>query len=169
MAPPPLPLPCAGDARWTRFSLQDSAYQGEPVLDIFIKDIRYSDSAGCASLEVVDRRGRRDRLRYLKELLPGCRDMAVYISTNSRQADLEQRLPRNTAAIYLTGGMDYNTLEPAGGFAELILYDLPLDERVIEYFLKHSLTGKKLTVYLLYTGADRRRNRLIMDLALPTA
>ena len=151
------------------FSLQDSVYQGEPVLDIFIKDIRYSDSAGCASLEVVDRRGRRDRLRYLKELLPGCRDVAVYISTNSRQADLEQRLPRNTAAIYLTGGMDYNTLEPAGGFAELILYDLPLDERVIEYFLKHSLTGKKLTVYLLYTGADRRRNRLLMDLALPSA
>ena len=152
------------------FSLRDSVYRGEPVLDIYLKDIRYSDSAGYAALEVVDRRGRRDRLRYLKELLPGSRNAAVYISTKSRQAALELRLPQKAAPVFLTGGMDYNTLElPATGFTELILYDLPLDERVLEFFLKHSVPGEKLTVYLLYNSADRRRNRLLMDLALPSA
>ncbi|MEW5785983.1 MAG: hypothetical protein AB1767_13075, partial [Bacillota bacterium] len=72
--------------------------------------------------------------------------------------------------LFLTGASDYAGCSlPLQGLAQLVLFDLPLDERIVEMFINHSEPAERARIYLLYSAADRRRNSLLLDLALPSA
>ena len=49
-----------------------------------------------------------------------------------------------------------------------MLYDLPLHGQMLEPFFKSRSGSGAVIVYLLYSEADRKRNDLLLDLALPS-
>lgn len=149
-------------------NLKEGFFRGEPVLNIELKDMRYSDSGRSGRIEVIDRRSQGDRLRLFKELLHRCSAAtAVFVATQKRRASLEETLPPGVKPFFITSGGD-NTALPTGiALKDLILYDLPLYDELLEPFFRHCSKEEDIQIYLLYERKDREINQALLERSLP--
>jgi len=148
-------------------SLKDGCFRNAPVLEIELKDLRYSDSGLSGPVEVIDRRGKGDRARRLKELLRQIPSAAVFVATNHRRAGLGKNLPPGLRPIILTsgGGSDSFLANPAP--ADLILYDLPLYDEILELYFRRRPAAGQVRIHLLYEKRDLEINKLLLEMTLP--
>ena len=155
------------------FTLGEGRYGGRPVLDMVLKDLRRGDIFTCGRVTVIDRRGLRRRLSTLKKILDAESAPAViFVGTKGRKEVLRRQLPPGLPLAFLTSGRDnYEQGLPAAPEEmerALILYDLPLSRRTLESFFESCPGEGPIRVYLLYREADRERNELLINLALPS-
>ncbi len=154
------------------FTLREGYFNDRPVLDMVLKDLRRADRAGCGRVTVIERRGERRRLACLEKILSlEERPVVIFAATKRRQAALKRRLPASKTLAFLGSGRDNyrkgDAALPEGG-RTLVLYDLPLHGQMLEPFFKSCSGSGAVAVYLLYSEADRKRNDLLLDLALPS-
>ncbi len=155
------------------FNLREGSYLERPTLDMVLRDLRGADSAACGRVAVIDRRGAGNRPALLKELLKsgGGKGAVIFTATKRRAAVLKRQLPPGRKFAFLSSGMDNGNREAELLAAEcrlLVLYDLPLSGRLLEPFFNSCSGDLPLDIWLLYSGADLKRNRLLLDLSLPT-
>ena len=155
------------------FNLREGSYLDRPTLDLVLKDLRSAGSAVRGRVTVVDRRSTGRRTALLQELLEsgGGGGAVIFASTGRRAAILKRRLRSGRRLAFLSSGMDNGAVEMEladVGCRLLVLYDLPLSGRLLEPFFKVCSGGAPLEIWLLYGGADVERNRLLLDLSLPT-
>ena len=155
------------------FTLGEGRFNGRPVLDMVLKDLRRGDTFSRGRVTVIDRRGLRRRLSALKKILEA--DSAppvIFTGTKGRREMLQRQLPAGLPLAFLTSGRDnYKGGLPVArseGRRVLILYDLPLSKRTLETFFQGCPGDGAIRVYLLYREADRERNELLLNLALPS-
>ncbi len=154
------------------FTLREGSYLDRPSLDMVLKDLRSGDSRTCGRVAVIDRRGTSNRRAALQELLSaGDGEPAViFAGTERRIAALKRFLPAEQRLAFLSSGRD-NGDRNSALLAEcrlLVLYDLPLSGKLLEPFFKKCAGDAGIHIWLLYGGADRKRNRLLLDLSLPS-
>ncbi len=155
------------------FMLREGSYLGRPSLDMVLKDLRSGDSITRGRVTVTDRRGTADRPAALLELLSaaGGEPATLFVATRRRLAALEKLLPAGQKLAFLSSGGDNEGRDTAlltAGCRLLVLYDLPLAERLLEPFFKNCPGDEALHIWLLYSDADLKRNRLLLDLSLPS-
>ncbi|MGB4682719.1 MAG: single-stranded-DNA-specific exonuclease RecJ [Dethiobacteria bacterium] len=158
------------------FSLREGSYLGQPVAEMVLKDLRSADSGSCGRVTVIDRRGAADRRTLLKEILSSVEGepAAVFAGTGSRAAALKRLLPPpavQRVAFLSSGGDNYNGEREAALLARcrvLVLYDLPLSGKLLEPFFQNCPAGEAIHIWLLYGESDLERNRLLLDLGLPS-
>lgn len=155
------------------FTLREGHFAGRPVLNMVLKDLRRSDRFSGGRVTVIDRRGQDNRLAALKRLLRTGEAAAVFVGTKRRKEALRQRLPAELQLDFMSSGGDNRgggRLAPAAavGRRTLLLHDLPLAPRMLEPFFASCAGGAGVRIALLYSGADRERNDLLLDLALPS-
>lgn len=148
------------------FNLQAGTFKDQPVLNVELKDLGYSDSSASGRLELIDRRGEPERLNYIRELIRVSGQVAVFVSTRRREEMLKRRLPREV--LFITSGKVYRELTFKQVCNQLVLYDLPLHFRLLApYFKGHSLLSK-IQVHLLYSSRSREINERLTAMALPS-
>jgi len=158
------------------FSLREGSYLDQPVLEMVLKDLRSGDSGSCGRVTVIDRRGAVNRQAVLKEILNSMdgETAAVFAGTGHRIASLKRLLPPPVTQrlAFLSSGRDnYNEDRDAPLFAScrvLVLYDLPLSEKLLEPFFNNCPGDGAIHIWLLYGKADLKRNRLLLDLSIPS-
>ncbi|MGB4443412.1 MAG: single-stranded-DNA-specific exonuclease RecJ [Dethiobacteria bacterium] len=155
------------------FTLREGHYRDQPVLDMVLKDLRRGDKFSCGRVTVIDQRGQRNRLASLMELFKDNRTTpaTIFVGTKRRKAALKQQLPAEPPLAFLSSGRDnYKRAASAlpTGCRALVLYDLPLSGKLLEPFFKNCPGDAGIQIYLLYSGADRKRNELLLNLALPS-
>lgn len=153
------------------FTLKEGRYNDRPVLDMVLKDLRRGESFAGERITVVDRRGRRRPALLNRFLQADGAPAIIFAATKGRRAALKEKLTVEQPLAFLGGGGD-NYGEaipvPTGGYRVLVLYDLPLTEKIVQLFFDRCAAAGGLRIYLLYNEADRRRNDLLLDLALPS-
>ena len=167
------PLLARGRRLDLAFNLREGSYLDRPTLDLVLKDLRSADSALRGRVTVIDRRFTDRRPALLQELLEsGSGEGAViFAATKRRAATLKRRLRSGQRLAFLGSGMDNGAIEMELSDVDcrlLVLYDLPLSGRLLEPFFNACSGGAPLEIWLLYSGADVERNRLLLDLSLPT-
>lgn len=148
--------------------LKEGFFHGEPVLDIEMKDLRYCDSGRSGQIEVIDRRGKGDRVRRIKELLRRCSaGTAIFVATQKRRSDLEANLPAGVKPFFITSGKDYGGLPAGAILKDLILYDLPLNDELLKPFFRYCSKEGNVLIYLIYEHKDREINQALLERSLP--
>lgn len=155
------------------FTLREGRFNDRPVLDMVLQDLRRGESAADGRVAVIDRRGERNRLAALKQILSAGGDAPaiIFTGTKRRQAALEQQLPASPTLAFLSSGRDNyerGLAAPPEGWRQLILYDLPLSGKMLEPFFKSCPGGGTVKIHLLYSEADGKRNDLLLGAALPS-
>ncbi len=152
------------------FRLKNGFFREQKTLEVELKDINYSDTYTCGSFEVIDLRGSENRLGLLKEALAREQGAGIVFSaTLSRANWIRENCPDGQPLHLLTSGaMNGGAALPADA-AALMLYELPLHEKIIEPILKNRSDSGKLKVYLLYNDSDQEQNCKLTDLSLPSA
>ncbi len=154
------------------FRLKNGFFRGKETLELEIRDLRYSGTDTVGGVEIIDRRGERNRNRVLKEILAGKSGLtAVYTATGSRAEKLKAAMPGEKKVIYFTAtSVQCLSGEEAAGpewTDNLVFYDLPFSDTLFDSFLKACRPGKPFKVYLLYGPGDGKLNGRMLDLALP--
>ncbi|HOB87012.1 MAG TPA: single-stranded-DNA-specific exonuclease RecJ [Bacillota bacterium] len=147
------------------FALEQGIYLGRPILNVEIKDLRASSRGGLVAA-VVDRRGCRDRLACLRRLAAEGKPLAVFVATRSRGESIKKQLSGEADLAFLTSGGDNGDRESLLSRKELVLFDLPLHQKLLRPFFE----GRRepCRVHLLYGAPDRELNRQLIDLSLPS-
>lgn len=154
------------------FTLKEGYFNGRPVLNMVLKDLRRGDRFSGGRVTVIDRRGKRERLALLKKYLDaGSAPAAIFAGTKRRKAALKQRLREEPPLAFLSSGGDNYEREGSVSAVEcrvLFLYDLPLSGKMLEPFFRNCPGDGAVRIYLLYSEVDRKRNELLLNLALPS-
>ncbi|HHX86645.1 MAG TPA: hypothetical protein GX693_00540, partial [Firmicutes bacterium] len=148
------------------FNLQAGTFQDQPVLNVELKDLCYSDSSVSGKVEVVDRRGEPERLDYIRELDRSSDQVAVFTSTRRREEMLKPRLPREV--MFITSGKVYRELNLDKMYSQLVLYDLPLHPQLLSRYFKEHSSLSKIRIHLLYSSGSRKINDRLVAMSLPT-
>ncbi len=149
------------------FNLQAGTFKNQPVLNVELKDLGYSDNRISGRVELIDRRGEPERLNYIRELIRSSEEVAIFVSTRRREEMLRRRLPGEV--LFITSGE--GNREPIFKQAcnRLVLYDLPLHFQLLTpYFKRHRLLPQ-IQVHLLYNSRGREINERLTSMALPSA
>ncbi len=151
------------------FNLQAATYRDQPVLNMELKDICFSDSVVSGRLELIDRRGEPGRLDYIRELVRGAGRAAVFVGTRRREEMLRPRLPREV--LFITSGKGNREsffLNPGQACSPLVLYDLPLHFRLLAPYFKELGLLPKIQIHLLYNSRSRGINEQLTAMSLPS-
>lgn len=151
------------------FKLKKGFFRNRETLDLEVKDLSYSDGALSGNLELIDRRGSKNRPALLKDILE--REAArsvLFAAAQSRAEKIRKSSSMQNPPFIITSGIMNSGPDLPEEFETLILYDLPLHESILKSTLKKGLRNGKLKVYLLYNREDRKQNCLLTDLSLPS-
>jgi single-stranded-DNA-specific exonuclease len=152
------------------FRLKSGSFRDKTTLDLEVKDISYSDTLTCDSLELVDRRGCKNRKACLKELLTRKTGHAViFVSTAERAKAIRSVCPPDIRCSFITSGAMRSGLELSESADLLIIYDLPLNSGLLAPVFNIKQPETVLPVYLFYNEEDYRHNIHLLALALPLA
>jgi len=153
------------------FTLREGRFKDRPILDMVLKDLRRADRHTGGRVTVIDRRERR-RLALLNRILRADAAPAViFTATKGRRAELKEKLTAEQPLAFLGSGRDNyeeGSPAPACGYPVLVLYDLPLTKKIVQQYFDRCAAEGGLRIYLLYSEADRKRNDLLLNLALPS-
>jgi hypothetical protein len=151
------------------FRLKSGSFRNKITLDLEVKDISYSDILTCGSLELVDRRGCKNRKACLKELLNQKTGHAViFVSKAERVKAIRSVCPPDIRCSFITSGAMRSGLELSESADLLIIYDLPLNSGLLApVFNKKQPVRPCLPVYLLYNEEDYTHNCHLLARALP--
>ena len=138
------------------FNLRAGTFREQPVLNVELKDLCYSDSSIFGRLELVDRRSEPGRINYIRELSGGGEGVALFVTTRRREEMLKRRLPPE-AVTFISSGKKYReTREQV--CEHLVLYDLPLHFRLLAPYFKEQGRLPRIWVHLLYSSRSREIN-----------
>lgn len=152
------------------FRLKSGSFRNKKTLDLEVKDLNYSDSLTCGSLELVDRRGDKNRKACLKELLNRKTGHAVaFVSTAERVKAIRSVCPPDIRCSFITSGAMRSGLELSESADLLIIYDLPLNSGLLNPVFNKKNRETLLPVYLLYNDDDYKHNCHLLARALPLA
>ena len=152
------------------FRLKNGYFRNQKTLDLEIKDISYSDSVTCKGFEVIDMRGRPDRIEKAREIIEKEEKKAVlFAATQSRAEKIISEVKREKAPCVLTSGSINGSIDIPGNSATLLLYDLPLHENILKRAFESGLDKKAARVYLLYHDQDQEQNCRLTEMSLPSA
>jgi len=149
--------------------LKNGFFREQKTLEAEVKDLSYNDSHKSGRLEIIDQRGRRDRLVLAGEILDrNGNSSIVFTSTLSRADKIKTSCFLQASPNFITSGSvhDKDNQSPASG--PVILYDLPLYEGIMERIFNRASKERPLTVYLFYNREDLTRNRRLLDFSLPS-
>ncbi|MGM0651281.1 MAG: single-stranded-DNA-specific exonuclease RecJ [Bacillota bacterium] len=152
------------------FRLKNGSFRNQKTLDLEIKDIIYSDSVTCKGIEVIDMRGRPDRLEKAREIIKREGEKAVlFAATQSRAEKIISKVEREKVPCLLTSGSMNGSVDIPDNSGTLLLYDLPLHENILKKAFKSGLGKEAAKVYLLYHDQDQEQNCRLTEMALPSA
>ena len=152
------------------FELKNGFFRDEKTLEVQVKDLKLSDSFVEGSLEVIDRRGLKDRMGRLISILKNEGDKtALFAATAARAKIVAEKCPAAKPAAVITSGSNQGGNDNLHGRNTLILFDLPLYGDLLKPYFKQNLERGPLKVYLLYSHDDLQQNGLLLDHSLPTA
>lgn len=151
------------------FKLKNGSYLDQKTLDVEVKDLSYSDRIVSGALELTDRRNSKDRHGSLVSILKDeSVKAAVFSSTLARAREIEAGFPVKGSLLFITSGSNNGKLELPSGLNTLVLYDLPLYDGLLKPFFEKVTSGETVSIHLLYSREDIKRNRLLLDHSLPT-
>lgn len=150
------------------FRLKSGFFRNKTTLDLEVKDLSYSDILTCGSLEMIDRRGSKNRKTCLKELLNQKRGhVVIFVSKEERVKAIRLVCPPGLRCSFITSGAMKNGLELPESADLLILYDLPLNPGLLAPVLNKKHHDIVLPVYLLYNDEGYTHNVQLLSRALP--
>lgn len=153
------------------FSVSFDLWKGNNALQLEVLDCIYADLfVGKNSLNLVDRRGFKKKLPYIKDLWRQGKGILIFVNTSGRLQQL-QKVFSGVPGISFT----HQGAWPAEGFTEtpghLVLYDLPLDETKLKVILTRlagaGAEGKTLHIHLLYDYHDYLENFKLLRATVP--
>ncbi|MDZ4132249.1 MAG: DHHA1 domain-containing protein, partial [Dethiobacteria bacterium] len=141
------------------FRLKSGSFRNKVTLDLEVKDISYSDILTCGSLELVDRRGDKNRKAWLKEILNRKTGHAViFVSKVERVKAIRSVCPPDIRCSFITSGAMRSGLELSESANLLIIYDLPLNSGLLAPVFNIKQPETVLSVYLLYNEEEHIHN-----------
>ena len=153
------------------FSVSFDLWRGNETLQLEILDCLYADEyRGKNYLNIVDRRGFKKKVHYIKELWGQGTEILILVNTLKRRQCLAKVFAGMPGIFFSHQGA-----WPPGGLAKMpdhfVLYDLPLSEKKLKKFLVRlqamSLENKDLTVHLLYGLRDYQENLKLLRATVP--
>ncbi|MGI6308853.1 MAG: single-stranded-DNA-specific exonuclease RecJ [Dethiobacteria bacterium] len=153
------------------FSVSFDLWRGNETLQLEILDCTYADEyRGKNSLTLVDRRGLKKKMLYIKDLWEQSKGILIFVNTAGRRQQLEKVFAGMPEISFSHQGA-----WPPGGFNEIpdhfVLYDLPLSDKKLKRLLAR-LTGvgrgeEGLQIHLLYGHQDYRENFKLLRATVP--
>lgn len=153
------------------FSVSFDRWRGDNNLQLEVYALFYSDEHREKDIAVVDRRGVKEKTRFLRQLLSSGERLMVFVNTVSRLQALEKTFA-GCREIAFTHQGRYTVQDGSGHFQNLVLYDLPLvGDRLAELcrlLLKSNGENRGLSVYLLYGLKDFQENLKLLRATIPS-
>lgn len=152
------------------FTLQNGSFRGEKTLDNIIKDIRFSDCHLSDNLEIIDWRNRDKKNIPFREILIEQEGPAVILTATSKVGkNLIALNGGGQSPVIITNGAAGSLPVKPSRYKNLILYNLPLHEGVLENITGNIKEIGLEKIYLAYGKADLNINQKLLDHALPSA
>lgn len=151
------------------FKMENGSFRDQRMLELKLRDIRYSDTVSSENFEIIDWRGRAKERTAVQELL-ALQDLktVIFAATASRGKKITENISSTQPPLVITNGA-------AGSNSELpfkpdlaIFYDLPLHAGILEKILVEGRKNSKQKLYLLYGNDDLEPNCKLTELALPS-
>jgi hypothetical protein len=150
------------------FRLKSGSFRNKITLDLEVKDLSYSDILTCGSLELIDRRGCKNRKACLKELLnQKAGHVVIFVSKAERVKTIRPVCPPDIRCSFITSGAMKSGLKLSETADLFIIYDLPLNSGLLNPVFNINNHETVLPVYLLYNEEDYTHNCQLLARALP--
>jgi len=150
------------------FTLSNGTWQDRPILNMEIKDLSYADSFRDENVELIDGRNKRNKLNYLKEMLPSGEELLIYVGSRQQRDLIRNNIPGAERAGFIFPRLkELEGLEISDG-CNLVFYHLPLRPEIMENIMRAFPREKMLKIHLLYLEKDMLFNQKIMEATLPT-
>lgn len=149
------------------FTVKNGVWDKQPVLNLEVKDLYFSDAAAGGGLEIIDRRESSNRLNYLNRAVHRSGNVIVYAGTSTRKEFIINKFPRvgEEAWRIYTNRVAGEKLKNAE--ADLFLFHLPMYHDILRKIVDNCNLISTLRVHLLYNGGDREINQKVLEEALP--
>ncbi|MDY6825727.1 MAG: single-stranded-DNA-specific exonuclease RecJ [Bacillota bacterium] len=148
--------------------IKEGFFRQEKTIDMEARDLRYCDSEDFETMEIVDLRGIKNRMHFLKELVQNKEgETAIFVSTKARMKEIEKFCSCCKKLYYFTSGSNNKSGSIFSNFNSVVLYDLPLFGDPLHPLFGGDQSGKRTAVYLLFNEKDRQRNSALIDYSLP--
>lgn len=149
--------------------IKEGFFRQKKTIDVEARDLRYCDSEDFEAMEIVDLRGLKSRINFLKDLVHNKEsNTAIFVSTSARMKEIQNYCSCGKKLCFLTSGSNNEHRIIPANFKSVIFYDLPLSGNLLRPLFIDDRSGERTKVYLLYNEKDRRRNRALIEYSLPT-
>jgi single-stranded-DNA-specific exonuclease RecJ len=165
------PLLLPGQEVELAFSVSFDEWRGHETLQLEILDCLYTGAyQGKKDLGVIDRRGLKEKMHYIKELRGQGADILILVNTAGRREHLA-RVFAGMPGIYFS----HQGAWPPGGLTRMpghfVLFDLPLSEKRLKESIARlqalNQEKKELVVHLLFDRRDYQENLKLLRATVP--
>lgn len=155
------------------FSVSFDEWRGNEALQLEILDcLSMPERAGANGdcLSIIDHRGVKKKIRYIKGLRKQNTDVLVFVNTIERWQRLAKVFSGMPGILFSHQGA-WPPGEPAEMPGHLVLYDLPLSKKALKKLLDSlqaaNPESKELIVHLLYSHRDYEENMRLLRATVP--
>lgn len=156
------------------FNVAFDEWRGNEALQLEILDCLHAPAepgrGGERGLNIIDRRGLKDKQHYIRELWGQGAEILVLVNTVKRRQGLAKVFAGMPGVFFSHQGA-WPTGGSAGMPGHFVLYDLPLSEKILKEILAR-LQAKNsghrgMTVHLLYDRRDFQENLKLLRATVP--